>query len=691
MPTTDIKLRHKSLCTQITHHNHCYYELSKSEITDEEYDRLFRELEALEDKHPELISPDSPTQKVGAAPTGKSNKIKHSLPMLSLQNAKSEDEIIEFDKSIKNKLKDNQNIEYVCELKLDGVAVELIYKNGQLVTGCSRGNGIIGDDILQNLKTITTIPKVLKYPAPDLLEVRGEVYLEIDDFNDINNKQIQKSATTYSNPRNFTSGSLLQLNPEETQKRPLKIFCYGVGVVEPSPYKTHYERLQHLEALGLRVNSDSTKVVNNIKEVTKYYQHYLEKRNELPFEIDGIVVKVNDLSKQTLLGQTARAPVWARAYKFPPQKEETSLEKISLQIGRTGAVTPVADLTPVKIGGVLVKRASLHNFDEINRLNVRIGDCVVVERAGDVIPQIESVVIEKRPTSSKPYHQPTTCPKCNSTLERTLGSTDWYCPNRFGCQDQMVEALKHFVSRDAFNIEGLGGATIQSFFDEGLLLKPSNIFTLEEKIGGRDLFTLGQDSKPTPLNERDGWGVVSAQKLFNSIRDSKTISLEKFIFALGIRNIGKTIAKHLARHIKTAEAFESAALSDTNSFEIEGLGEDSTQEIKSFFSDLRNLSEFHILLSHLHIVPLPQESSSDLPLSQETIVFTGKLGQMTRGEAEQLAEGLGATILTTITMKATLVVAGENAGNKLAKAKKNGIKIISENEWLDILKSNEVD
>lgn len=682
--------RYNSLCEQITRHNYLYYEISKPEILDEEYDRLFREIQELEEQYPEIVSTDSPTQKVGFTPTGKFAKVKHSLPMLSLQNSKNEDEIRDFDKSIKSKLKQSEDIEYVCELKLDGVAVELIYKDGTLKTGCSRGDSVTGDDITKNIETIKTIPKELTQPAPSLLEVRGEVYLEIESFNQINKEQTQLGEIPYANPRNLTAGSLLQLDPRKTEKRPLKIFCYGIGKIEPSNFKTHYERLQHLEMLGLRVNNNDTKVVKSIEGVIEYYQSYMEKRGELPFEIDGVVIKVNNLSMQEVLGQTARAPVWARAYKFPPKKEETKVEKISLQIGRTGAVTPVADLKQVKIGGVQVKRASLHNFDELNRLDVRVGDFVIVERAGDVIPQIESIVIEKRLLSSTPYYRPLHCPKCHNILERDLGSTSWYCPNRFGCPDQSIEAIKHFVSRNAFNIEGLGEAIIQSFFEEGLLQKPSDIYSLEEKIGANDLFNYDQGNKPTPLNERDGWGEKSANNLFKSILSSKKISLDKFIFSLGIRKIGTTNAKNLAKHYTTIEAFERAVLSKDLYIEVEGIGEDSIQEIKLFFTDFRNLTEFNKLRSCLNIKELSPNFSSELPLSGEALVFTGKLEKMSRDRAKDYAEKLGAEVLKSVTKKTTLIVAGEDAGGKLEKAKKNNIKIISEDKWLDILYSNKV-
>lgn len=686
-----IRDKHKELCSQITRHNHLYYELSKPEIPDEEYDRLFREVQELEEQYPSLVNPDSPTQRVGATPTGKLDKIPHSLPMLSLQNVKNEQEIRDFDKAVKNKLKSNQDIEYVCELKLDGVAVELIYKNGRLVTGCSRGDGKIGDDITHNIRTISSIPKTLNEPSPALLEVRGEVYLNIEDFEEINKKQIQSDDKAYSNPRNFTSGSLLQLDAKETQKRPFRIFCYGVGLLEPHNQRKqkHYESLLLLKELGLRVNIEHAKVVNNIEESIKYYQFYLKNRSKLPFEIDGIVVKVNDFSKQEVLGQTARAPVWARAYKFPPQREETMLNKISYQIGRTGNVTPVAELEPVRVGGVQVKRASLHNFDELSRLDVRPGDYVIVERAGDVIPQIESVVIDKRKHTSRPYLPPTICNRCGSQLEKNLGSTDWYCPNRFGCEAQSIEALKHFVSRDALNIEGLGEATISSFYKEGLLRKPSDFFRLEEKLSSGDLFSHDQNHEIIPLNERDGWGDISANNLFKSIRDSKKISLAKFIYALGIRKIGRTTAESIANHCKSAKAFLNEATSDTINQVIPGLGEESRLEIKAFFSDNRTASEFTTLLSTLQIEDIIQKPNEDLPLGSETIVFTGKLESMDRAEATKQAKTLGATTFDSINKKVTLVVYGEGAGAKLDKAREYNIKTITENEWIDLINKYE--
>ena len=681
--------RHAELCTLLHHHNYLYYVLDSPEIPDSEYDELFRELLKIEQAYPELATSDSPSQRVGAPPMEKFEIIHRERPMLSLDNAKNEGEVKNFEKKIRNKLKwQDRSIEYVCEMKIDGVAVELTYEHGQLVLASTRGDGINGEDITPNIRTIRSIPQRLTPPFPEFLEVRGEAFIYLEDFQQYNLERSKKGQPVFANPRNAAAGSLKQLDPSETARRPLKFFSYGIGKAEWDEPEFHFELLERLKSIGLPVNTTRTKVVNNINSAINIYNELLNERDFLPFEIDGVVFKLNSIKLQHLLGETSRAPIWALAYKFPPRTAETTLVDIHIQIGRTGSVTPVAKIKPVKVGGVTIASASLHNFDHLRRLDVRKDDTVVVERAGDVIPQIASVVLEKRPLSSTSFCPPNYCPKCGSKIHQEHGDVNWYCTGGLTCPSQAIETLKHFVSKGAFDIEGLGESHIKAFYSEGLIKRPSDIFFLEQKLSNEP--TLFEENKYNivPLEKREGWGKKSANNLFKSIKDSKSIELGRFIYSLGIKGIGKTSANLLAKKYKKFENLLediSANGSAVKIIEVEGIGPKGASDIVDFFDNDSNRNEMKNLLD---LINIKSSYTSDLalPLHSTTVVFTGKLESMSRSEAEENARKLGASTSTSVSKSTDILVAGPGAGTKLTKARELGIKILSETEWLDYVK-----
>ncbi len=699
--------KHAELAEEIRYHDRLYYQQDAPEISDAEYDALRQQLEALEAQHPELITPDSPTQTVGAAPAKGFKKVKHTVPMLSLGNVFTAEEVEEFINRIKRFFKPPlTEIEIICEPKVDGLSFSARYEKGKLKYVTTRGDGEIGEDVTENMASVKAADGGKLFPqefkkldslnyVPDVLEVRGEVFMLIDDFLQLNAKQEVNGEKIFANPRNAAAGSLRQLNPEITKTRPLRYAVYGWGDISNDFFKK--ENVQsHSDAIAIFVNkygfSYFSKTLWRIAEskdllptmldlYTQIYQ--MRSDGSLRFDVDGIVYKVNDLELQKRLGTVARAPRWAIAHKFPAEKAVTILEAIDIQVGRTGALTPVARLKPVTVGGVVVSNATLHNEDEIIRKDIRIGDTVVIQRAGDVIPQVVEVQKDKRPKDSQPYPFPRHCPVCGSHVSRQEDEVVWRCMGGLTCKAQAVERLKHFVSRNAFDIEGLGARQIETFWQDGLIKEPADIFTLAE----RDKASL------TPLKNKEGWGEKSADNLFAAIEKARTVALARFIYALGIRFIGLETAKLLARHYGSHAQWKAsmiAAASDSESdamqqlLSIDGIGEKAAMSVTGFFLEPHNIEALEKLETKLTIEDAEQ-ISSDSSIAGKTIVFTGTLEKMTRSEAKAQAETLGAKVTGSVSASTDYVIAGEAAGSKRKKAEDLGVTILSEDEWLALL------
>ncbi|PLX80728.1 MAG: DNA ligase (NAD(+)) LigA [Desulfuromonas sp.] len=664
MPGKNTKEHYRSICREIRRHNHLYHTLDAPEISDAEYDRLFKELLDIEQRHPELITPDSPSHQVGAPIAEKFSPARHAIPMLSLKNVKSEEEFREFDTSLrKTFLAREEEIDYVCEMKLDGVAVELTYRHGRLTSASTRGDGLVGEEITENIRTIASIPNNLSAPAPELLDIRGEIFIQLEEFRKLNRVQEEKGERTFANPRNAAAGSLRQLDAAVTAQRPLAIFCYGNGRWSDASHGTQLEALQKMADLGLPVNLEETVKVRGTEGVIDHFHKLLKRRDSLPFEIDGMVVKVNDISLQSELGELSRTPRWAVAFKFPPRQETTVVERVGLQVGRTGAITPVAHLHPVNVSGVTVSRASLHNWDEIARLNLHVGDHVVVERAGDVIPDVVRVLVEKRTGLEQPIPMPQTCPECGGEVLKKPDEVVPRCANPH-CPAQTVERIKHFVSRNAMDIEGLGARQLSQLISLGKVETIADLYRLTKE----DLFDM------------ERMGDVLAEKLLNAIEQSKKQPLSRFLFGLGIRHVGAHTARTLARRF---DSIETLAESDIESLKaIHEIGDKVAESLADFFGDPAQL----MLLQQLHrlgVNPAPervvQQGGS---LSGKTVVITGTLEQIPRKEAEELVERLGGRASGSVSKKTDYVVAGPGAGSKLAKAEKLGIEILTEEAFL---------
>ncbi len=661
----------EELREKIRYHNYRYYVLNEPEISDAEYDRLFRRLVELEQKYPELITPDSPTQRVGAEPQKGFRQVRHRQPMLSLDDCFSEEELREFDARTKRFLGDVDQIEYTAEPKIDGLAVELVYEKGKLTLASTRGDGYVGEDVTANIKTIMSVPLVLRQkkgglPVPDLLEVRGEVYMEKEAFKKLNKEREKKGLPLFANPRNAAAGSVRQLDPRITAKRPLDMFCYGVGEVSDlGPIKTHYELMRQLQQWGFRVNMPYLKVCKSIEEVIEYCNYLEEIRDTLPYEIDGAVIKVNDLELQKRLGSKTRSPRWAIAYKFAPVQETTKILDIEVQVGRTGVLTPVAILEPVEIGGVVVKRATLHNQEEIEKKDIRIGDTVVVQRAGDVIPEVVMPVKSKRTGKEKKFKMPDHCPVCGTKVVKKEGEVAIRCPNK-NCPAQIRAALKHFVSKGAMDIEGIGERLIDQLVEKGLVKEEPDIYYLTLK----DLIKL------------PGIQYTAARNILNAIEKSKKTTLARFIYALGIRYVGEHTAQLLAEHFKSLERLKNASLQELLS--IKGIGEKTAKSIKAFFEDERNLKNIERLLNAgiTFEEVKPKEGS---PIAGKTFVFTGALKSMTREKAKKMVIEKGGRVASQVSRNVDYVVVGESPGSKLIKAKQLGIKTINEEEFLRML------
>ena len=658
----------QSLRKQINDHNHQYYILDNPIISDGEYDKLLKELESIENKYPEYIIPESPTQRIGAQPNDSFGTVTHRITMMSLANAMSEDELTAFDTRIKKGLDISQEIEYVIEPKLDGLAVELIYENGKFVNGSTRGDGNTGEDITSNLKTINSIPLILRddiSPLPDLVEVRGEVFIRKSDFEILNNQRSKEDNQPFANARNAAAGSLRQLDPKITATRSLSIYCYQAGVIDGIDLNTHSEFLEQLKGWGLPVNPE-IQIVKGIKKAIQYHKKLENIRNKFPYEIDGSVIKVNSLPFRSKLGARSRSPRWAIAGKFKAQQVTTVIKDISPSVGRTGAVTPVAKLKPVVVGGVTVTNATLHNQDEIDRKDIRIGDTVVIERSGDVIPKVIKVILEKRTKDAKSYHLPNHCPECNNQLIRPENEVVFRCTN-FSCPAKIKGNIKHFVSKDALDMDGLGEKLIDQLVDEKIIKNVADLFQISKN----------------QLAKLERMGDKSAKNIIESINNSKITTFSRFIYALGIRHVGEHTSKLLE------DAFDGnfdlllgASFEDLES--IDEVGPIVAQSILEFWNidsnrqTANNCFEFGIKLER-------KNKLADQILSGKTFVFTGSLQKFNRKKAKETVENKGGSVSNAVSKNTNFLVAGPGAGSKLEKAKKLEINIINEDEFEELI------
>jgi DNA ligase (NAD+) len=675
----------KRLAAEIAAHDKRYYQEDAPTVSDAEYDALRQRNEAMEALFPDLVRADSPNRRVGAAPAAKFAKVRHAVPMLSLGNVFDDDEVVDFANRVRRflGLSADEPLAFTAEPKIDGLSCSLRYEGGQLVNAATRGDGFEGEDVTANVRTIGEIPERLHGNRnPDICEVRGEVYMAHADFFALNERQAAEGKPVFANPRNSAAGSLRQLDPAITASRPLKFFAYAWGEMSEMPEDTQFGMLEWFKGRGFSVNS-LTKLTRSVEEMLAVYRDIETRRATLGYDIDGVVYKVDRLDLQERLGFVSRSPRWATAHKFPAEQATTILNGIDIQVGRTGALTPVARLEPVTVGGVVVTNATLHNEDEIARKDVRIGDTVCIQRAGDVIPQVLGVVIEKRPADAKPYEFPKVCPVCGSHAVREVnprsGKEDVVrrCTGGLICRAQVVERLKHFASRLAFDIEGLGDKQIELFFERGWITEPA------------DIFTLARRNRSIKLEEEEGFGDLSVRNLFAAIEARRTIPLNRLIFALGIRHVGETNAKLLARHYGTIEALrdgavgpESEAYQDLNA--IEGVGEVVADAIVEFFKEPHNREAVDHVLEQVTVTAM-EEAKSDSPIAGKTVVFTGSLKKMTRDEAKAMAERLGAKVAASVSKKTDYVVAGPGAGSKLDKAREAGVAVLTEDEWVALV------
>jgi len=679
------------LAREIAHHDALYYREAAPEISDAAYDALRERNEAIEQRFPNLIREDSPSLRVGAAPVETFGKVTHRVPMLSLGNIFDEEGLRDFLERIARflGLDSTEGLAFTAEPKIDGLSITLIYEKGRLVLGATRGDGYEGENVTANVRTIVDIPQTVRAKDfPDRFEVRGEIYMGRAAFQRLNEAQAAKGERLFANPRNAAAGSLRQLDPSITASRPLQFFAYGWGEAPRLPADTQWGVYQAFLRWGFPVNP-LMRLTQSVEEMLETYKEIESGRSGLDYDIDGVVYKLDRLDLQERLGYVSRSPRFAIAHKFPAEKATTVLHDIEIQVGRTGALTPVAKLEPVTVGGVVVQNATLHNEDEIERKDVRIGDTVIVQRAGDVIPQILGVVHEKRPKGSKRFVFPTLCPACGSHAVREVnpitGKVDAVrrCTGGLVCPAQRVERLKHFVSRNAFDIEGLGEKHIKAFYDEGLIQSPPDIFTLQ----GRNR------RAEKKLEEREGWGTTSAEKLFAAIDARRNVRLDRFIYALGIRHVGEITARLLARSYGSAKAFRDAMIAAarnrageafTELDNIEGIGPTVAEAIADFFAEPHNVKVVDELLEHVSPEPLEAVENAS-PVSGKTVVFTGTLEHMTRSEAKAKAERLGAKVAGSVSKKTDYVVAGPGAGSKLKEAQSLGVQVLSEEEWLKLI------
>ncbi|OOF78595.1 DNA ligase (NAD(+)) LigA [Rodentibacter caecimuris] len=664
---TDIQTQINNLRKKLRQYEYEYHVLDNPSVPDSEYDRLFHQLKALELEHPEWVTADSPTQRVGAKPLSAFRQIRHEIPMLSLDNAFSDEEFYAFVKRIEDRLgKSVSPLTFCAEPKLDGLAVSILYVNGILTQAATRGDGTTGEDITLNIRTVRNIPlQLLTENPPARLEVRGEVFMPHEGFERLNEYALEHGEKTFANPRNAAAGSLRQLDPKITSKRPLVLNAYSVAIAEGVDLPaTHYERLQWLKSIGIPVNPE-IRLCHDVEAVLAFYHAMQNKRSDLGYDIDGTVLKINDIALQNELGFISKAPRWAIAYKFPAQEELTVLNDVEFQVGRTGAITPVAKLEPVFVAGVTVSNATLHNGDEIARLDIAIGDTVIVRRAGDVIPQIIGVLRERRPENAKPIVFPTHCPVCNSQIIRIEGEAVARCTGGLFCEAQRKEALKHFVSRKAMDIDGVGGKLIEQLVDRELIHTPADLFKL-------DL---------TTLTRLERMGKKSAENALNSLEKAKHTTLARFIFALGIREVGEATALNLANHFKTLEALQHADFEQLQ--QVADVGEVVANRILAFWREPHNVEVVKDLLEQgVHWETVEIKEVQDNPFKGKTIVLTGTLTQMGRNEAKALLQEMGAKVSGSVSAKTDFVIAGDAAGSKLTKAQELGVAILTEEEFL---------
>ena len=687
----------KELGRLIAHHDRQYHQKDAPEISDAEYDALRRRNDAIERRFPGLASAQGPSGRVGAAPAAGFRKVRHSIPMLSLSNAFAAEDIGDWVDGLRNFLRELRDpsavIDVCCEPKIDGLSCALRYERGRLVSAATRGNGIEGEDVTANVRTIGDVPQALSGRRfPETVEVRGEVYISDGDFLKLNEQQERTGGKLFANPRNAAAGSLRQLDPSVTASRPLRFFAYAWGEVSEPLADSQGAALARLQAWGFRHQEPSRRVTvtgADLSPLVAYYRELEAQRAHLTYSIDGIVLKIDRLDWQGRLGFVSRSPRWAIAWKFPPERALTLIEGVQCQVGRSGKVTPVALLKPITVGGVMVKRATLHNADEIERKDIRVGDTVVIQRAGDVIPQVVEVVHDRRPEGSAPYRFPDACPVCGSRLLREAGEADTYCTGGLVCPAQAVERLKHFAARDAFDIEGLGEKNIELFYGRGLVRSPADIFTLEERDGRAG----------PPLRIWEGWGEKSAAKLFEAIRRARTIALDRFIYALGIRQVGQATARLLARHYRSLAAWRTAMDAArrrageeyTDLLSINGIGASMVEDILGFFDEPHNREVLDRLTGETAgAKPLVEVTEAarpavGSPVAGKTVVFTGALERMSRSEAKAQAEALGANVAGSVSRKTDYVVVGPGAGSKEKKARELGLSVLSEREWLDLI------
>ena len=662
MVPREIEEKVKKLRKEIEYHNYRYYVLNDPVISDPEYDALMRELEELERQYPELITPNSPTQRVGAPPVEEFGTVVHTIPMLSLANAFDEREVIEFDQRVKRFLRTEEEIEYVAEPKMDGVAVEVVYERGELVVGSTRGDGYQGEDITQNIRTIKTIPLILvdeEEEVPEKIAVRGEVYMEIEDFKKLNRMREERGEPLFANPRNAAAGSLRQLDPSITAQRPLKVYFYAVGEVVGREFESQWEVLQTLPKWGLRVNP-MVELCPNILKAIDYYRHILEVKDEVPYEMDGVVLKVNSFELQRRLGEVSRSPRWAVAFKFPAHEATSQILDIVVQVGRTGVLTPVAVLRPVQVGGVEVKRATLHNQDEIDRKDVRIGDHVLVRRAGDVIPEVVKVIKERRTGKERKFRMPERCPVCGSEVVRLPGEVAFRCVG-LSCPAQLKGRIRHFASRRAMDIEGLGVKLIDQLVDKGLVKDLSDIYYLtKEELAGLERMA-----------------DKSAQNIIDAIERSKKTTLARFLNALGIRLVGEHLSQVLAERFSLEQLF---TVTEEELMAVPEIGPEVAQSVVRFFRDERNRKTIKRILE-AGVSFEEAASEEERPLEGKVFVFTGALESMTREEAKNLVERLGGKAASSVSRKVDYVVVGKDPGSKYDKARELGLTIIDEEDF----------
>ena len=692
------KAEHARLEAEIAAHDRRYYEEDAPSVSDAEYDRLRQRYSAIETRFPRLRSATSLTERVGAAPSARFAKVRHAVPMLSLDNAFGEDDVRDFVGRIRRflRLSDDEEIAFSAEPKIDGLSMSLRYERGTLVTGATRGDGNEGEDVTANIRTLADVPQRLKGSRiPAVCELRGEVYMTKHAFLALNKRQAETGGQIFANPRNSAAGSLRQKDPSITASRPLGFFAYAWGEVSEMPAKTQSGMIKWFETCGFNTNP-LTKLCRGLDALLRFHHEIEAQRGTLDYDIDGVVYKVDRLDWQERLGYVSRSPRWAIAHKFPAERAITVLKDIEIQIGRTGALTPVAKLEPVTVGGVVVQNATLHNADEIARLDVRIGDTVEIQRAGDVIPQVLGVVAEKRPRGAKPYDFPKRCPcPLHTEVVRDQTATGEVgaiarCTGEFACPYQAVEHLKHFVSRRAFDIDGLGDKQIEFFYDQGWVAEPAEIFTLEERNGN---FKLKENGRKTHLEEVEGFGETSVRNLFAAIAARRQIALERFIYALGIRHVGETTAVALARGYGNWPAFHDACLKLAKADQdiraemdaFDQIGDTVIDSLRDYFAEAHNRRRVERLAQQVQIREAAKPRS-DSAIAGKTVVFTGTLETMTRDEAKASAERLGAKVSGSVSKKTDYVVAGPGAGSKLVDAKKLGVTVLTEDEWAKLIR-----